>query len=85
MIVLKNQTIYKCEYCGHRKLSKTGVILHEREYCKNENSPAQKNILDKQANCTHEHVETAWTPIVGEEFRSEPNYDYCVDCNKEFI
>ena len=72
-IDIKNQTIYKCQYCGKRYLTKQGCKKHEIDYCKSPNAP-------RVINCKHKEVVTVWIPIVGEENRQEPDYDYCIDC-----
>jgi len=77
MEILTNQTLYKCSYCGHRMLTKSGAKLHEERYCKNENSPRVKN-------CKHENIETVWSQIRGEEHREEPDYDVCTECGTQF-
>ena len=43
MKILENQTIYKCSFCGQRKLTKRGCLMHEFSYCKNESSPHMIN------------------------------------------
>jgi hypothetical protein len=77
MEILKNQTLYQCSFCSKRLLTKAGAILHENDYCKNENSPHVEN-------CKHEHVETAWVLISGEDNAHEPDYDFCVECGTHF-
>ena len=78
MITLKNQTIYQCEYCGKRLLSKNGAKIHEKEYCK-ESPIVKKKRIEEISNCKHDW-ETHWTPIVGEEWRYEPDHSYCGIC-----
>jgi len=76
--VLNNQTIYQCEHCNKRFLSKTGVKKHETIYCFK--SPIVKENRRKEIlNCEHEW-DTAWSPIFGEEHLSEPSHDYCIKC-----
>lgn len=76
--VLENQTLYQCEYCDKRLLTKAGAKLHETRYCKE--SPI---VLDEGRkiieSCEHEWL-TSWSPIPGEEHLSEPDYDYCSNC-----
>jgi DNA-directed RNA polymerase subunit RPC12/RpoP len=81
MKVLKNQTVYKCEYCSKKNFTKRGSELHETKYCKNENSPHQKAIVKKQEECLHENTELIWSYIPGEAVK-EPDYDQCIDCGK---
>ncbi|EJR96873.1 MULTISPECIES: hypothetical protein [Bacillus] len=33
MKVLINQTLYQCDHCGKRLLTKHGVKVHEEQYC----------------------------------------------------
>ncbi|MET4562215.1 DNA-directed RNA polymerase subunit RPC12/RpoP [Lysinibacillus parviboronicapiens] len=81
MKVLENQTLYQCDYCGKRLLTKNGAKIHEEEYCK---SSAQ--LIDKGfeilINCQHDW-KTQWTPIPGEEHLSEPSHDVCIKCGAE--
>lgn len=81
MIPLKNQTLYKCSYCGKRLLSKNGCKLHEHQYCKHYKSPHQQGIEINKKNCKHETVDTHYSYIPGEAVK-EPAYNYCVDCGK---
>jgi len=79
MKILKNQTIYQCEYCKKRLLSKNGARLHENHYCWQPLSPNQKAIKKKQEECTHENSETIWSYIPGETVK-QPDHDLCLDC-----
>ena len=79
MKVLENQTLYQCEFCGKRLLSKKGASLHERQFCKVVRD-ARK--LEKQRVCKHEKIDTHYDYILGEAVM-EPKYDYCVDCGKK--
>lgn len=79
MEILKNQTLYKCSYCGQRKLTKKGCTIHEEEYCKSELSPHCVKIKEKQAACKHNNKETIYSYIPGEAVK-EPDYDVCIDC-----
>jgi len=80
MEILTNQTLFKCSYCGRKKLSKRGCILHEENYCSNKSSPHQIKIKKKQAMCPHKNKETVWSYIPGEAVK-QPDYDVCIDCN----
>lgn len=78
MKVLTKQTVYQCEYCNKRLLSKSGAKIHEEQYCKQ--SPIVKEKRRKVVlSCDHDWG-TSWSPIFGEEWRSEPDYDYCIKC-----
>ncbi|MCM3110651.1 hypothetical protein [Lederbergia lenta] len=77
MKTLKNQTIYQCEYCNKRLLSKNGAKIHEEEYCKQSHIVKQKRI-DEIIACNHD-METHWGYIPGEAVM-EPQYQYCVEC-----
>lgn len=78
MNVLTEQTLYQCEYCNKRFITKQGAKKHEEEYCYL--SPKRKeNRMKEIANCEHEW-ETQWSPIMGEEWRMEPDYDRCIKC-----
>jgi hypothetical protein len=81
METLNNQTVYKCSYCGRKKLSKRGCLLHEQKYCKNEKSPHMISIKNMQDNCPHNNLAMAYSYIPGEAVM-EPNYKYCLDCGK---
>jgi len=72
MVILKNQIIFQCEYCGKRLLSKKGAKIHENKYCKNENSPNRKN-------CKHENTHTQYIIPPGETMQV-PDYEICLDC-----
>lgn len=77
MIILKNQTLFQCEYCDKRLLSKLGAKIHEEDYCRN--SPMVKRKKeDEIRNCNHE-MDTHWNYIPGEAVM-EPQYDYCINC-----
>lgn len=75
MKVLTGKTIYQCEHCNKRLLTKKGMKLHESQFCR----------VVKQATCKHENIATSWVSIVGEEHRMEPDYDYCTDCFMKFL
>ncbi len=79
MLVLKNQTIYQCEYCGKRLLSKNGAKIHEEIYCSQSPIVKQRRIDEVKA-CVHK-METQWSPMFGESHLLEPDYDYCIKCN----
>jgi len=80
MEILRNQTLYKCSYCGKRLLSKNGCKIHENGYCQNPKSPNIQEGIKKQATCAHLNVETVWSYIPGEAVK-QPDYDVCIDCN----
>lgn len=77
MITLENQTLYQCEYCNKRLLSKNGAKIHEEQYCSQSPILKQK-ILDKKMNCKHEWY-TSYSYIPGEAVM-EPDYTYCIHC-----
>lgn len=80
MKVLKNQTIYQCEYCGKRLLSQNGAKIHEEQYCWK--SPIVKqNKLDEIMKCNHKW-DTSYSYISGEAVMT-PDYDYCIHCGVE--
>lgn len=83
MEILKNQTLYKCSYCGKRLLSKKGCVLHENEYCKDWKSPYQQAVKKFQAECEHKNTDEVWDYIPGEAVK-EPSYVYCLDCGKKY-
>ena len=80
MEIQKNQTLYKCSYCGRRKLTKRGCLQHEDQYCGNEASPHQVNIKKRQAKCPHKNTEEIWSYIPGEAVK-QPDHNVCLDCN----
>ena len=84
MIIQKNQTLYKCSFCGRRKLTRGGCLIHEQTYCTASDSPHMIRVTAetkaKQASCTHKTRDTIYRYIPGEAVQ-EPNYDVCVACN----
>ena len=80
MKILTNQTLYKCSYCGRKKLSKKGCLLHENEYCSNEFSPNRIKAKRRQEECKHEHKEMVYSYIPGEAVQ-QPDHEKCIDCN----
>lgn len=84
MRILKNQTLYQCEYCGRRLLSKAGAKLHEDSYCKSEESPRIKNMRDTQDACEHENCEMEYSYIPGEAVM-QPDHVLCMDCGKRLV
>lgn len=78
MQVLTNQTLYKCDMCGKRLLSKQGAKIHEKQYCK---VVREKQREELQAKCKHEKTNTHYDYIPGEAVM-QPEHDYCVDCGK---
>ena len=80
MITLKNQTIYQCEHCRKRLLSKNGAKIHENEYCSHPESPNNVKRRVKQENCEHENTETIYGYIPGEAVQ-QPEYELCIDCD----
>lgn len=80
MKTLKNQTIYQCDYCKKRLLSKAGARLHENDYCWHPKSPHKVSIKLKQELCPHTKVEMQYSYIPGEAVQ-EPSHDLCIDCN----
>jgi hypothetical protein len=79
MKILKNQTLYQCESCGKRLLTKRGALLHENEYCYHPGSPASIAVTDKQEACDHpkESVFTVW---VWDDDIQVPDCDQCGVC-----
>jgi len=81
MKVLENQTLFQCDHCGKRLLTKHGAKIHEEEYC---NSSAL--LIDKGyeilINCQHDWIER-WEPIPGEEHLRQPSHDECTKCGAE--
>ncbi|MCK5017397.1 MAG: hypothetical protein KAS32_10055 [Candidatus Peribacteraceae bacterium] len=78
METLKNQTLYKCSYCGKRLLTKHGCKLHENEYCGAKTSPNIKQIINKRESCSHENIEEVWSYIPRESVK-QPDHYKCVD------
>jgi len=77
---LTNQTLYQCDYCGKRLLSKNGAKVHEEQYCR---VVLEKKLKEQQANCTHEKTAYSYRVMVGEDYVQEPDYLYCVECDKK--
>lgn len=78
MEILKDQTIYKCSYCGKRLLSRNGCKLHENKYCWHKDSPHKKAIEERKLKCDHE-FEMTYSYIPGEAVQ-EPHHAECVKC-----
>ena len=76
MKLLKDQTLYQCDHCGKRLLSKNGARLHEEQYCRVVLKERKKEL---QKNCKHKKIGTHYDYIPGEAVM-QPEYDYCVDC-----
>ena len=77
---LANQTIYQCEYCNKRFVTKKGARLHEEKYCYL--SPIPKANKGKEIlSCDHD-FQTVYTYIAGEAVQ-EPSHDECVKCGVE--
>ena len=83
MKTLKNQTVYQCEFCNKRLLTKKGAQIHETQYCWHQNSPHQVKAeafrFKQISNCSHINIEEVWRTIPGEAIK-EPDYDQCIDC-----
>lgn len=77
MKTLENQTIYQCEYCNKRFLSKQGVKKHEEQYCYKSPVPKQKR-QEKIMSCKHEWEET-YSYIPGEAVMQPESYQ-CKHC-----
>jgi len=80
MHTLINQTLYQCEFCGKRLLSKNGAKLHEEQFCR---VVLEKKRKEQQKTCKHELTNWAYCPMPGEPHLQEPDYEYCVDCYKK--
>ncbi|OUB89281.1 hypothetical protein BK784_26995 [Bacillus thuringiensis serovar medellin] len=79
MKVLKNQTLFQCDHCGKRLLTKYGAKIHEEQYC---SVVLEQKKKEKQAKCKHKNIDTHYEYILGEAVM-QPAYDYCVDCDKQ--
>ncbi|MCY7952194.1 hypothetical protein NYE57_18295 [Bacillus sp. FSL L8-0222] len=77
MKVLENQTLYQCEHCGKRLMTKHGARLHEREYCSVVKEAEQKK---RQGSCEHKHMEMSYCTMPGEGHLQIPDYECCIDC-----
>ena len=82
MRTLKNQTIYQCDYCGKRLLTKKGARLHEGDYCWHDDSPHKKSIVEKQSKCKHpeKSLIMQYRTMPGESHLLEPDYEECFLC-----
>jgi hypothetical protein len=78
MKTLTGQTIYQCEYCNKRLLTKKGAKIHEEDYCWESPIKKEKRRIEV-LSCEHDWT-TSWSPIFGEEHLKEPDYDYCFKC-----
>ncbi|MYL45033.1 hypothetical protein GLV94_05210 [Virgibacillus halodenitrificans] len=77
MLTIDNQTIYQCEYCDKRLLSKNGAKIHEDQYCSKSPIVKQRR-FEVIKGCEHE-MDTHWDYIPGEAVM-EPQYQYCIEC-----
>lgn len=77
MKVIENQTIYQCEYCDKRFITKQGVKRHEENYCYLSPIPKQKR-REEILKCNHEWDEV-WTYMTGEAVM-EPDHTECIHC-----
>lgn len=78
MVTLKNQTIYQCEYCNKRFITKQGAKTHEEQYCFK--SPiVRKKRIDEIDNCNHQ-FETVYSAMPGEPHLQQPDHDECIHC-----
>ncbi|MGD1413400.1 hypothetical protein [Bacillus stercoris] len=77
MKVLENQTLYQCEHCGKRLMTKHGARLHERVYCSVVKEEEQKK---RQESCEHKHMEMSYCTMPGEDYLQIPDYECCSDC-----
>lgn len=80
MITLENQTLYQCEYCEKRFVTKSGVRRHERKYCYL--SPIPKERREERVRYCNHQWETHYDYIPGEA-AMEPQYQYCIHCGVE--
>lgn len=82
MLVIENQTIYQCEYCLKRIVTKSGAKRHEEKYCPHPASLNQKAIVKRQAECSHllEARETACMPMPDETHLMQPSHTFCTLC-----
>lgn len=78
MKILTNQTLYQCDYCGKRLLTKRGAKLHEEEYCGSSPIVEQKK-LDVIRDCKHQMREVYMT-MPGEPHLQQPSHDECINC-----
>lgn len=78
MKVLKNQTLYQCDYCGKRLLSPHGAKLHEENYCIQSPLLANKG-YEILTRCSHDW-RTVYEPIPGETHLRQPSHDECTKC-----
>lgn len=75
---LENQTVYQCEYCNKRFLTKQGAKKHEEQYCYKSPIPKQKR-LEEIMKCNH-HWEMDYRRMPGESHLLEPDGEYCIHC-----
>lgn len=78
---LENQTVYQCEYCGKRLLSKNGAKIHEEQYCRQSPIVKQK-WLESVKKCSHKW-EMQFHPMPGEPHLLEPDHEECIYCGIE--
>ena len=83
-IKLTNQTVYKCEHCGRRMLTKQGCEIHEQQYCKSESSPHMQAIRRRQTECKHPNQYETWEYEPGEAIPF-PDRMVCPDCGKGLV
>ena len=83
MKILTNQTLYQCDFCGKRLLSKQGAALHEKQYCTHSQRVSDRG-YKLISNCDHIWV-MEYGPMPGEPHLKEPYGEYCVKCHADMI
>ena len=78
MKTLENVTVYQCEFCDKRFLTKNGAKKHEERYCYLSPIKAKRE-ADLMNNCNHEWA-VAYETMVGETYAQEPSHEYCIEC-----
>ena len=78
MKTLVDQTLYQCEYCQKRFITKQGAKRHEETHCYLSPIPKAKK-LEKIKACKHDfHMQ--YTPMLGESHLLEPDGEECIKC-----
>lgn len=73
----ESATIYRCQYCNNRYLTKQGRNAHETKYCYKSPVPAERR-RQEILKCSH-NFQTVYSYIPGEAIK-EPSHDECLRC-----
>lgn len=78
MKTLTNQTLFQCDFCEKRFITKQGAKNHEEIYCYLSPIPKARKLENIKA-CKHD-FKMHYTPMFGENHLLEPSHYECVNC-----